>query len=146
MGCPEALGDRRHIGHGGRGRAQGYAAESGRHHRRIVACGPSAGTGRTQHEHGEDKLGGQDGKDGAGQVDQGPELHAHQGHGKEGAERDVGDQGHGRGAGRPMGPGKGRKPLGHQIGDQDAGEQAGDEQRQAQPQVRDDPVEQVSRR
>ena len=142
--CPEALCDRGHIGHGGRGRTQGYAAESGRHHCGIVAFAHQREQDEQSDEHGESKLCDQDGKDGAGQVDQGPELHTHQGHGKEATERNVCNKSHGRGAGRPMGAGKSRKLLGNQVGDQDAGKQAGDEQRQAQPQVLDDPVQQVA--
>ena len=142
--CPEALCDRSHIGHGGRSRTQGYAAESGRHHCGIVAFAHQWEQDEQSDEHGESKLCDQDGKDGAGQIDQGPELHTHQGHGKKATQRNVCNKSHGRGAGRPMGAGKSRKLLGNQVGDQDAGKQAGDEQRQAQPQVLDDPVQQVT--
>ena len=123
------LGDRRHVGDRGRRRAQPEADEAGRGDGGIVASAEGEVERIAGEQEGQQALRGENRQHGQREVGERPDLHAHQRHREEDAERHLGDQRH---RGRPPRPGEARRDDRQQVRQDQPAEQAGDEERQGE--------------
>ena len=80
---PVALGDSRHISHGGGCRAHRETTETGRHHRRFIVFAHESEYDEDNKDSGHQYLSAENQYQRPGETGKLPQLHAHQRHGEE---------------------------------------------------------------